>query len=102
ATAIRRMIGALEDFNIAGVTTDLAYLRDVVRSEAFLSGQVDTMYLESIQFCEAPDADKLVQEAALAVALYLNKKNKQKAPQVKAEANSWRLAAWREQMNASF
>ena len=50
-TAIRRMIGALEDFNIAGVTTDLAYLRDVVRSEAFLSGQVDTMYLESIQFC---------------------------------------------------
>ena len=102
ATAIRRMIGALEDFNIAGVTTDLAYLRDVVRSEAFLSGQVDTMYLESIQFCEPPDADKLVQEAALAVALYLNKKNKQKAPQVKAEANSWQLAAWREQMNASF
>ena len=49
ATAIRRMIGALDDFNIAGLTTDLGYLSDIVRSEEYLSGQVDTMYLESFQ-----------------------------------------------------
>ena len=36
-TAIRRMIGAIDDFQIVGVTTDLGYLRDVVRSESFLS-----------------------------------------------------------------
>ena len=39
ATAIRRMIGALDDFNIAGLTTDLGYLRDIVRSEEYLSGR---------------------------------------------------------------
>lgn len=102
STAIRRMIGALEDFNIAGVTTDLGYLRDVVRSEEFLSGQVDTMYLESFQSTEPVDAEKLIQETALATVLYIHSRLKQKAAQFNTDANQWRTAAWREQMTDFF
>ncbi len=102
ATAIRRMISALDDFNIAGLTTDLGYLRDIVRSEEYLSGQVDTMYLESFQSSEPLDAENLVREAALAAALYIHNQLKQKAAQVNAEVNQWRTAAWREQMVGFF
>jgi acetyl/propionyl-CoA carboxylase alpha subunit len=98
ATAIRRMISALDDFNIAGLTTDLGYLKDIVRSEEYLSGQVDTMYLESFQSIEPVDAEKLLREAALAAALYIHKMVKQKEAQVNADVNQWRTAAWREQM----
>jgi acetyl-CoA carboxylase biotin carboxylase subunit len=102
ATAIRRIIGALDDFNIAGLTTDLGYLRDIVRSEDYLSGQVDTMYLESFQSSEPVDAEKLVREAALAAALFLHKMVKGKEAQVNADVNQWRTAAWREQMVGFF
>ncbi len=102
ATAIRRIIGALDDFNIAGLTTDLGYLRDIVRSEEYLSGQVDTMYLESFKSSEPVDAEKLLREAALAAALYIHKIVKQKEAQVNADVNHWRTAAWREQMVGFF
>lgn len=102
ATTIRRMIGALDDFNIAGLTTDLGYLRDIVRSEEYLSGQVDTMYLESFHSIEPVDAEKLVREAALAAAFYIHKRIKQKVTQVNADVNHWRTAAWREQMVGFF
>ncbi|HUV15375.1 MAG TPA: acetyl-CoA carboxylase biotin carboxylase subunit [Pelolinea sp.] len=102
STAIRRMIGALDDFNIAGLTTDLGYLRDVVRSEEFLSGQVDTMYLETFQSVEPVDAENLERETALAVALFIHNKLKHKAAKISADANQWRTTAWREQMAGFF
>jgi biotin carboxylase len=43
------MLGALDDFQIAGVITDLGYLREVLSSETFLAAEVDTMFLESFQ-----------------------------------------------------
>jgi len=102
STAIRRMIGALDDFQIAGVTTDLGYLRDVVRSEAFLSAEVDTMYLESFQPQEPDDLESLEKETALAAALFTHKKLKQKARQTAEAVSQWRTVAWREQMVGNF
>lgn len=102
ATAIRRIIGALDDFNIAGLTTDLGYLRDIVRSEEYLSGQVDTMYLETFQSTDPIDAENLVREAALAAALYIHKMVKCSEAQINADVNQWRTAAWREQMVGFF
>lgn len=98
STAIRRMIAALDDFNIAGVKTDLGYIRDVVRSEEFLSGQVDTMFLESFHSVDRVDAEKIEKEAALAAALYIHKMMKQKTAHLNPELDQWRTAAWREQM----
>lgn len=98
STAIRRMIGALDDFQIAGVTTDLSYLKDVVRSEAFLSAEVDTMYLESFQPTELEELEILEKETSLAAALFIHNKLKHKALQTAKAVNHWRTVAWREQM----
>lgn len=98
STAIRRMIGALDDFQIAGVTTDLSYLKDIVRSEAFLSAEVDTMYLESFQPAELEELEILEKETSLAVALFIHNKLKHKARQTAKAVNHWRTVAWREQM----
>ena len=102
STAIRRMISAVDDFHIAGLTTDLGYLRDVIRSEEFLSGQVDTMYLESFHIGEQVDTEKLLREAALAAVLYIHNKCKKKAARLNEDINHWRTAAWREQMAGFF
>ncbi len=101
STAIRRLIGAMDDFNIAGITTDLDYLRNVVRSEEYLSGQVDTMYLDSFQSGEFANAEKISREAALAAALFIHKRSNQKLVNLEPN-NQWRTAAWREQMAGFF
>ncbi|MFH1446873.1 MAG: acetyl-CoA carboxylase biotin carboxylase subunit [Chloroflexota bacterium] len=102
STAIRRMIGALDDFQIAGVTTDLCYLRDVVRSEAFLSAEVDTMYLESFQPPELEELEILEKETSLATALFIHKELKQKVRQTAKAISHWRTVAWREQMVGNY
>ena len=98
STAIRRMIGALDDFQIGGVTTDLIYLKEVVRSDAFLSAEVDTLYLESFQPPELEELEILEKETSLAAALFIHKKLKHKVRQTAKVVNHWRTAAWREQM----
>jgi acetyl-CoA carboxylase biotin carboxylase subunit len=102
STAIRKMISALDDFQIVGVTTDLGYLKKVVHSEAFLSAEVDTMYLESFHPQETYDLESLEKETAVAATLFIHKMRKHKARQATEAANHWRTIAWREQMAGNF
>jgi len=102
STAIRRMISAMEDFQIVGVTTDLGYLRDVVRSDPFLSSEVDTMYLESFQSEEGGDMENLEKETALAAALFMHQMKRQKIQQTTQAVDQWREIGWREQMVGNF
>jgi len=102
ATAIRRMISALDDFQIVGVTTDLSYLREVVRSEGFLSAEMDTLFLEGFQPQEQPDVQALKKEIALAVTLFVHDKVKQKMYISYPAASQWRAIGWREQMSGNF
>ena len=102
ATAIRRMIGALEDFQIVGVTTDLSYLREVVRSEVFLSAEMDTLFLEGFQPKEPPEVQALKKEIALAATLFIHNKLRQKPRAVAPSASQWRAIGWREQMSGNF
>jgi acetyl/propionyl-CoA carboxylase alpha subunit len=102
ATAIRRMIGALEDFQIVGVTTDLSYLREVMRSEVFLSAEMDTLFLEEFQPQEQPDVQALKKEIALAATLFIHNKLRQKPRAAAPPASQWRAIGWREQMSGNF
>jgi acetyl/propionyl-CoA carboxylase alpha subunit len=102
ATAIRRMIGAIDDFQIVGVTTDLGYLREVVKSESFLSSQVDTMFLESFQTEEPVDIESLEKETAIAAALFFHNMKKKVINTAEAAANQWQNIGWREQMTGNF
>ncbi|MEW6042381.1 MAG: hypothetical protein AB1633_12755, partial [Elusimicrobiota bacterium] len=89
-------------FQIVGVTTDLGYLKKVVHSEAFLSAEVDTMYLESFHPQETYDLESLEKETAVAATLFIHKMRKHKARQATEAANHWRTIAWREQMAGNF
>ena len=102
STAIRKMVSALDDFQIVGVTTDMGYLREIVLSEAFLSAEVDTMYLETFRPQDAEDIEHLEKETAVAAALFIHKMLKRKARQTIQSANQWRTVAWREQMAGNF
>jgi acetyl-CoA carboxylase biotin carboxylase subunit len=102
ATAIRRMISAIDDFKIVGVTTDLGYLKDVVRSEAFLSSEVDTMYLESFQSEESLDMGSLEKETAVAAALFIHNMKTRIVRKAAQTADQWQSIAWREQMAGNF
>jgi acetyl-CoA carboxylase biotin carboxylase subunit len=102
STTIRRMIGALDDFKIVGITTDLDYLKNILRSEAFLSAQVDTMYLESFQPQEPQNLEELERETALAATLFIHQMLKQKVRQTGESLDQWRAIAWREQMAGNF
>jgi acetyl/propionyl-CoA carboxylase alpha subunit len=96
------MISALEDFQIVGVTTDLGYLNDIIRSEAFLAAEVDTMYLESFQPQEFEDLEALERETAVAATLFIHNMLKRQARQAREAASQWRTVAWREQMAGNF
>ena len=102
STTIRKMISALEDFQIVGVTTDLGYLNDIIRSEAFLAAEVDTMYLESFQPQEFEDLEALERETAVAATLFIHNMLKRQARQAREAVSQWRTVAWREQMAGNF
>ena len=101
STAIRRMIGAIDDFQIVGITTDLAYLREVIKSEAFLSSQVDTMFLETFQTEEIGDIEQLEKETAVAAALFIHNMRKKVIRKTEAALNQWQSIGWREQMTGN-
>ena len=43
--ARQRLVAALHDFHVLGVQTNIAYLIDVLNSDGFISGDIDTGYL---------------------------------------------------------
>ncbi|MFN8376817.1 MAG: biotin carboxylase N-terminal domain-containing protein [Anaerolineae bacterium] len=67
ARALERMRRALYDFDISGVMTNLAYLQDILRIEAFVEGCYDTETELSAPPEEAASDDL----AAIAAVLYL-------------------------------
>ncbi|MDF1515333.1 MAG: biotin carboxylase N-terminal domain-containing protein [Anaerolineae bacterium] len=100
--AILRLRRALQEFQIAGVDTDLEFLFHVVDSPPFIAGNFDTTFLES--FCPAPEEQEQViimeRNAALIAALMAHKQRNQQDKRPQQESH-WRMAAWREQMGMS-
>lgn len=70
--AIARLIGALEDFHVVGIRTNIAFLIDVLRDEEFAAGRTDTGFLAR-RFADGPREGQVPPElgaianAALAV-----------------------------------
>lgn len=53
--AISRMVRALEETVVLGVDTSIEFLRDILKSDRFISGNIDTSYLEEFAKCWKPD-----------------------------------------------
>jgi 3-methylcrotonyl-CoA carboxylase alpha subunit len=69
ASAIRRMDVALAGYAILGLTTNLRFLRDVIRHPDFAAGQVDTGWVESTLLPWSPPAGELPDAALIAAAV---------------------------------
>ena len=96
--AIHRMQGALREFHIAGVATDLEFLRQVIESPKFMAGDVNTSYLDNFQPAIQVREEALKQEVALAAALFIRSQQADNTGKHPNLSNGWRKAAWREQM----
>ncbi|MFI5171748.1 MAG: acetyl-CoA carboxylase biotin carboxylase subunit [Chitinophagales bacterium] len=93
--ACKKMIRAIQEYKISGVSTTLSFGKFVMEHEAFLSGKFDTGFIEKYF-----DADKLIQSnkdedliAAFFGSYYLEQKNNQiasKAGQQQKRSN-WKL-----------
>lgn len=79
--AIKRMLRAMNDFEITGIETTLGFCQYVLKHEAFVSGNFDTRFVEKyfqpkdLQAADNPGMEKL----AAVFAAYLMENHKKKA-----------------------
>ncbi|MEP6755652.1 MAG: biotin carboxylase N-terminal domain-containing protein [Chthonomonadales bacterium] len=65
---IHRMISALKQFHVLGVTTNIGYLLDIVSDEVFQSGQISTQFLAE-RFADWKNPTEPPVEVLIAAAL---------------------------------
>jgi acetyl-CoA carboxylase, biotin carboxylase subunit len=99
--AIRRLRRSLDEFEIGGIPTDLAFLAQILDSGPFKDGATSTTYLDTFSPPEDVEQGDLEQEVAVAAALLLHQSTLQNAVLPTGGDSLWRTAAWREQMRGS-
>jgi acetyl/propionyl-CoA carboxylase alpha subunit len=92
--ACKKMIRAIEDFAISGISTTLPFGKFVMEHEAFLSGQFDTKFIENYFRPELLKSELEIEKriAALLASKLLDKKtgNAQHAGTVAAQKSNWK------------
>jgi acetyl-CoA carboxylase, biotin carboxylase subunit len=98
--AINRLRRSLQEFQIGGVPTDLAFLLQVIDSPAFRAGRVDTTFLDSFEPPAHADEARVARDIALAAVLAAHQAHiaQVEHPASSQAQNAWQMAAWREQM----
>ncbi len=95
AEAIRRMIAALGDYTILGLTTNIAYLRDLLNHPVFREEGATTHFIPQYMGDWHPAADTLTDEALIAMAisdLLSHQKAEAASPIVAGDPfNPWRM-----------
>ena len=94
--AIARMERALEEYEIAGVTTTIPFCLYAMRHEAFRTGAFSTHFVDQHfapedLFVDAPERDRL---AALAATIYADRHQEDETPSL-ASANGPDTSAWK-------
>jgi acetyl-CoA carboxylase biotin carboxylase subunit len=93
AEAIDRLRRALDEYEVAGITTTLPFFREIVRDTEFIAARLDTGFIS--RFNERRTAPELSQEdadlAVIAAALHYVKTQ----PQIRVQntASKWKLAS---------
>ena len=88
--AIRRLLAAIETYEIEGVATTLPFGRFVLEHEAFISGHFDTHFVKnyfSKEALTAGEKDESEVAAALALRLFLEEKGRLEVPE--SEKSGW-------------
>lgn len=92
--AIERMIRAIDDYQVTGVSTTLPFCKFVMKHEAFRSGNYDTHFVKKYFTPEALTENKNEDIAAI-MAAYLVKTNKNAAINGTSEQKADKQSAWR-------
>jgi len=90
AEAVARLRRALDEYHVAGVTTNLALLRAIAAQPAFAAGQTTTAFLERYRLAETLSMPKPVPDAVLAAAALLRLRDEPSS----VAADPW-LRPWR-------
>ncbi|MEE1883868.1 acetyl-CoA carboxylase biotin carboxylase subunit [Pedobacter flavus] len=92
ADAIAKMKRAIEDYNITGIQTTLAFGKFVMNHEAFVSGKFDThfvgKYFSPEVLVEKSDEEALI--AAIAASLFKNTQKKTTLQTETSTTNNWK------------
>jgi acetyl-CoA carboxylase, biotin carboxylase subunit len=101
--AIQRMRGALSEYQVGGIPTDLEFLLQIIDSPEFISGQFTTTYLETFQPADPAPENELERAMALAAVMYLQQRASGSLTGATASTpnntSQWTNTAWREQMH---
>jgi acetyl-CoA carboxylase, biotin carboxylase subunit len=100
AEAIARMRRAVSEYAVLGITTTLPFFERVLRHPAFVSGDIDTGFIERhlAELCSAPsDEDRDMAVVAAAVRALRDRQSARAQGPVPAGATSaWRARGWRD------
>lgn len=90
AAALERMRSALENYHVTGVTTNLEFLRWLMRQTAFVAGTAGTQFLD--ETWEASLSDTVPEDAVIAAVLSDTMNFASHAVDVWKRRGSWRTA----------
>jgi acetyl-CoA carboxylase biotin carboxylase subunit len=99
SAAIQRLMGALNEYQIGGLSTDIDFLLQIIKSPQFVQGEVTTTYLETFLPEQRSAEPALERDLALAVALYVHHQRSNQPDNRAARPGYWRMIAWKEQMS---
>ena len=100
--AIDRMIRAIDEYKIVGVTTTLAFGKLVMQHKAFTSGNFDTKFVGThFKVEDLSKQDKTEAEIAAWVATHLLQGNKQAVTQTDsvAQGSNWNRKGWKNRLD---
>ena len=103
--AIDRLKRALDEYDVAGITTTLPFFRRVVRDEEFIAGQLDTGFIErfNVRQDKAASMEATSLESDMAIvagALEYLKQRSQSSVMTSPMANRWKLSGRNAALNA--
>lgn len=94
AEAIDRMRRALREYEVGGIKTTLPFFRMVMEDEEFISGKLDTGFIERFnERRKFPEVPQDVLDAALVAAAIARSGSVKAAPEITHLRSKWREAA---------
>ena len=102
--AIQRLIRALDEYEVSGITTTLPFFRDIVRDEEFVKGQLDTGFIERFNSRQVsrsvPAATEESDMAIIAAALEYHQRQRIIKHSSTSASNRWKLSGRAAALNA--
>ena len=94
AEAIDRLRRALDEYEVAGITTTLPFFREIVRDEEFIAGKLDTGFIGRFnERRREPEVSVEDQDLAIIAAALHYRKRQQQQVRVTSSVSKWKQSA---------